>query len=316
MRAQQYKPYHLARHTLLQQIPHRKEIAKAFGHLLPLDLQHLVMQPIPRKLPRRVGAAALCDLVFVVRELQIQPAAVDVKAFAQQIKAHRRAFDMPTRAAMAPGAVPARLVTRRGLPEHKIHRVAFVIRHLYTLARAHVLQAPPRERAVSRIGVHVKQHMAFGLISMALIDQALDHRYHLPDIPGRAWLMGGAQRPERVHILVIPVDGLIGDLANIPPRLGGLGVYLVIHIGEIAHIGHMRLTVNMAQQPVKHIKHHHRAGIADMGAVINRGAADIHADIPGVDRHKFFFAADFGVGELDHRFSRRGFAATGLTFQT
>ena len=53
-----------------------------------------------------VAAFALGDFVFMMRENQIEPAAVDVECFAQDASAHRRAFDMPARPAFAPWAIP------------------------------------------------------------------------------------------------------------------------------------------------------------------------------------------------------------------
>ena len=105
MRGQHDKADHLARHALIQQIAHGKEIAQALGHLLALDLQHLVVHPIAGKAV--ASAFALRDLVFMVREGQIIAAAVNVELTAQQGLRHGRAFDVPARAPLAPRAVPA-----------------------------------------------------------------------------------------------------------------------------------------------------------------------------------------------------------------
>src|SRR6185437_9222280 len=53
-----------------------------------------------------VGAFALRDFIFVVREDQIESAAVNVERLAQQLAAHGRALDVPTRATFAPRAIP------------------------------------------------------------------------------------------------------------------------------------------------------------------------------------------------------------------
>ena len=50
-----------------------------------------------------VRAFRLGDLVLVVRELQVHAAAVDVEVVAEQLRAHRRALDVPARAALTPG---------------------------------------------------------------------------------------------------------------------------------------------------------------------------------------------------------------------
>ena len=148
MRPQQHEADHFARHALVQQIPHREEIAKALGHLPALDLQHLIMHPDPREPPLGVHAHALRNLVFVVRELQINAARVDVKTRPQERVAHRRAFDVPARPPPAPGAVPPRQIVARRFPEHEIHRVALVGRHLHPRPGDHVIDRAPRKRAI------------------------------------------------------------------------------------------------------------------------------------------------------------------------
>jgi hypothetical protein len=58
----------------------------------------------------------------------------------------------------------------------------------------------------------------------------------------------------------------------------------------------------VAQQPEQHIEHDHRAGIADMGKVVNRGAADIHPHILGIERREDVFGFGQGVEEAQgHR---------------
>ena len=63
----------------------------------PLCSQYLAMRV------DAVGAAALGDLVLVVREDQVEAAAVDVERHAQPALAHGRALDVPAGAAVAPG---------------------------------------------------------------------------------------------------------------------------------------------------------------------------------------------------------------------
>ena len=67
----------------LQQLIDRHEIPQALGHLLALDLQEAVVHPDVRHDAGAEGAARLGDLVLVVREDQVEPAAVDVEDLAQ-----------------------------------------------------------------------------------------------------------------------------------------------------------------------------------------------------------------------------------------
>src|SRR5207302_10373030 len=81
------------------------EIALGFGHLGAADGQHAVMHPVAGKILRAaavMGADALRDLVLVVREDQVEAAAMDVEGLSQRVLAHCRAFDMQAWSAASP----------------------------------------------------------------------------------------------------------------------------------------------------------------------------------------------------------------------
>ena len=269
-----------------------------------------------------VGAGALGELVFVVRELQIQPAAVDVEVLAQQLIGHGGAFDVPAGAASADrlsvnyGAIPSGLVGVGRLPQDEIHRVFFERGHFDTRACDHVVDAPARQFAVAGVRAHAEQGVAVAGVGVAFCDQVFDHCHHRRDVLGGAGggfvghlaFDAGAQGPQRVHVGVIPADGFFGPLRDQRlqrPGVAGflaaqrLGVDLVIHVGEIAHVGDVFQAIFIAQQAVKHVEHHHGAGVAKVGAVVNRGAADIHAHIVRVDRGEDFLRPRFGVVQFD-----------------
>ena len=168
--------------------------------------------------------------------------------------------------------------------------------------------------------------MALHRIGMTLGDQFGDHGNHRPDIIGRARLVIGAHGAQSIHIGVIHGDGFGGPLVDQSLQIAriagvfareGCVVDLVIHIGEIADIGDMRCAVDMPQQAVKHIKHHHRAAIAQMRAVIDRGPAEIHAQVFWVQRHEILLGAGFAIVQFDrHIFipiSLRTLARAGLS---
>ena len=134
--------------------------------------------------------------------------------------------------------------------------------------------------------------MAFGDIGDTEVDQALDHRLHAVDMLGGARLEGRLQAAQRLHVgLELRVGGL-GDLAD---RLverqagivaGGARVDLVVDVGDVADIGDVVVAVEVAQQPEQHVEDDDRPRVADMGEVVDRRAADIHAHIVGIDRGK------------------------------
>ena len=87
-----------------------------------------------------VRAAALGDFVFVVRELQIRTAAMNIERLPEQFAAHGRAFDVPAGTAVAPRAFPRRFAWFGGFPQHEVQRVALVGIHVHALAGAQIVQ--------------------------------------------------------------------------------------------------------------------------------------------------------------------------------
>ena len=140
--------------------------------------------------------------------------------------------------------------------------------------------------------------MALGRIGMVFRNQRLDHGDHLANIPCRPWHMRRLERPHLGHVVQIPLRRLPRDLANAAPALGGACVDLVVHIGEVAHIGDMVRPIDMAQQTIERIKHNYRPRIADMRTVIDCWPTDIHPHIVSVDRLKELFPAGLGVVQL------------------
>src|SRR5688500_9525076 len=73
-----------------------------------------------------VADGALRNLAFVVRELQVHAATMNVELFAQVLRAHGRALDMPAGKAFTPWAFPAHdMFGWRRFPECEVGAVAF-----------------------------------------------------------------------------------------------------------------------------------------------------------------------------------------------
>ena len=79
----QDKKAHDLRIVALQNIANGKEVTQGLAHLLLVDIDKAVVQPV---LDERLagGSFRLGDLVFVVREDQVAAAAMDVKSISQQ----------------------------------------------------------------------------------------------------------------------------------------------------------------------------------------------------------------------------------------
>ena len=146
--------------------------------------------------------------------------------------------------------------------------------------------------------------MAFGLVGMAARHKLIDHRNHLGDILRGPRRMIRPRIAQCIHIGVVPGNGFLcalGDQFFQRARITRLFarqrrcVNFIIHIGEIAHIGHSIWPIDMAQQAVEHVKHDHRPRITQMRPIIHRGPAQIHAQVRGINWHKPFFLAGLGV---------------------
>ena len=114
------------------------------------------MDPVARH-RLAMGGFALRDLVLVMRELQVHAAAVDVEALTQQGTCHRRALDVPARAAGAEGCVVlgvGRLLGLGCLPEHEVERVVLAFEHRDALAGTQLVDRLAAELAVALEAAH------------------------------------------------------------------------------------------------------------------------------------------------------------------
>ena len=317
-----------------QELADGDEVAEALRHLLAFHLQESVVHPDIRHALAAEGAAGLGDLVLVVGEDEVDPAAVNVERVADRVVAlqpaaerlqelghrHGRALDVPARAAGrcdAGRARPAGLVRLRRLPQHEIHRVALVGGDVDARAGQHLVERAAGERTVAwRAGQRVhrrgrKQHVILGHVSHASGDEALDHRPHLVDVLGCARLVCGRQDPERGDILVKLPPRRFGDFCDrlVERQVGKVadcaGVDLVVDVGDVARINHMVRPVDLAEQAEQNVEHDHRPGVADMGVVVDRGPADIDPHRRRIDGRELLLAAGQGVVEAQgHQTSR------------
>ncbi len=269
------------------------------------------MHPVTGELGLRVGATALRDFVLVMREHQIDPAAVNIEGLPQILLAHRRAFDMPARAPVAPRAFPARNVFCRRFPQNEICRVLLVGGDFNPRAGDLFVAVAAGKFPVIVPGRHVEQHMAVRLVGVPLRDQIHDHRNHRRNMVCRPRLLVRLDAAQSQRIFVKPFNGLFRQIADGDALLRRPRVDLVVNVSDVPHIGH--LAVQVTQQPVQNIEHHQWPGVADVDPVIDRRPADIQADalaIP-VQRFELFFPPRRGVvdGQLCHGFPSRAWRA-------
>ncbi len=103
------------------------EVAQRFSHFLPVNGNHVVVDPVIYRLVAHTGTA-LGNFSFVMRKEQIQSSAVNVEFLAQVFGTHGHTFGVPTRETVAPGRRPAHNVFGLCLfPKSKIEARPFFI---------------------------------------------------------------------------------------------------------------------------------------------------------------------------------------------
>ena len=104
-------------------------VAEGLAHLLALDRDPRVVEPVPRE--AEPGRVRLGLLVLVVREAQVDPAAVDVEGVAEVAAGHGRALEVPARSTGAVRGGPGggdRLVLLVALPQREVADVLLAAR--------------------------------------------------------------------------------------------------------------------------------------------------------------------------------------------
>ena len=198
---------------------------------------------------------------------------------------------MPARPPKTPRAFPARLVIRGWLPQNELRRVFFVRRHLDAGAGDQFVPVVARQATVIGHRGNIEQDMTVGRVGMFLVQKRLDQFQHFRNMAGGAGLLIRLKRAQGRHVGVELVGGAPGDIADSLAGFFRRMDDLVVHIGDIAHIRDGAFPIDMAEQPVQHIEHDHRARIADMGNVIDGGPTHIHAHIFRIQRREFRLGA-------------------------
>ena len=242
------------------------------------------MHPVPCE--RVAGGVRLGQLVLVVREAQVQAAAVDVEARPEIPRGHRRALDVPARPAAAPRGRPTRrrrLVRLVAFPQREVARVPLAAQVGIRRLR-HVVEALPGQFPVGRPGLGVEVHVAgavVGRIGVAALDEPGDERLHLADARRGPRLVGGGQDAEGL----VPGGELqLVAVGQRPPllrmrRIGLLarrGEDLVVDVGDVAHQGDPVAAIGEPAPPL--VVHERGPEVADVRGRLHGGAADVDAD--------------------------------------
>ncbi len=276
----------------LENVANGEEVAEGLAHLLMIDIDKAVVQPVLDK-----GFAgrpfALGDFIFMMGEDQVFTAAVDVESLAEVLYAHRRTFDVPAGTPRAPGGFPGRLSGFGAFPQGKVHGMAFEFSRRNTGAGAHFIHIALGEFQVVREALDRVIDIAAAGVGAAASDQTLHQGDDLADMLGRLRLDRRFQQAEGRHIFVKGADKLFGEEGAVDAAFVGAIDDFVVDVGVVADIGDV--ISGKLQIAVDDVKDDVGAGMTDMAVVINSNAADVHADVSRPQRHKLFFAATQGI---------------------
>ena len=255
---------------------------------------------------------ALCDLVFVVREHQIDPARMDVDGrLSEESKRHRRTFDVPAGTAgrdAGVGKLPRRFAFARSFPEHEIARVLFrVIVAVDARPRFHALVVEPGELSVPGHGRDLEVDRSVAPIGVAV---ALERRHHVRHraqvrLVGRARHLLDFFEAQRPHVLAERRDVLVRVRAQVHPGFLRAVDRAVVDVREVHHLPHA-IAAQVFQRPAQHVEADEGAEIADVTARVHGQAARVHPHGVVGARRERLFAAGQRVVEAHRSVQGRG----------
>ena len=277
-------------------VAHGEEIARGLGHLLVVRVDVAVVHPVfGERLARR--ALGLGNLVFVMREDQVDAAAVDVKRLPEVFHAHGRALNVPAGAAHPPRAFPGRFARFLRFPEGEIHGMALEIAHFHARAAFQVVQVLAGELAIAgavRLGVEID--VAVYLVGQALVFQLFNQGDDLADVFGGARMHVRLHHAQGLGVLEVLSDIFLGDGVHGGMFLVGAANHFVVNVGKVLH--KLDLVAHVGEKAPQGVENDKRPRVADVEIVIHRRPAGVNAHLALVDGHEFFLFARHGVENL------------------
>ena len=155
---------------MLQNIDNHEEITQGFGHFFIIYSNEAIVQPVVHEGMAASAALGLSNFVLVMRENQIAAAAVEVEGFTQIFHAHSGAFDVPARAAIAPGARPGGFAGFSRFPQSKVHGVLLAVVHIHASTSHHILDITSGQLTIMLKFFYAVENVAVHYISITIIN--------------------------------------------------------------------------------------------------------------------------------------------------
>ena len=258
----------------VESVPEWHDIAEGLRHLLGAHLDDAVVQPPAGELPP--GAARLGQLVLVMGKAQVEPAAVNVEAGAEVLLRHGGALDVPARTPTAPGRIPPGVLI--GFPRFPEREVPGILLPVPRLLGDHSLALDARKTAVLRESRDAVVHVAARLVREPARHQLAREGDDLGDGLGGEGLGVGPPEAECARVLDVPGRRLPGQLGAADTLRARRDVDPVVDVGHV--LGELDVVAAEGEPALEPHRQHERPGIADMDALVDRGAAEVHAEPP------------------------------------
>jgi hypothetical protein len=225
-----------------------------------------------------------------MRELQVHPAGVQIKSFAEIFHRHRRALDVPTRPTPSKRCIPARLlILADQFPQRKIaciFLIVFVGVDSFTAAGNISREIDLRQLAVIRKSRYAVIDRTFGFICVPVLKQLRNNVDHLRDMMRRPRRHLRPLIAESVEIFPKILNVRCGKFIDADPACRRFVDNAVINIGQVKDVRY--LIPFEFQIPPQNVAENERAKVANMGKIPDRRPADIHPHFAFLKRVKFF----------------------------
>ena len=257
------------------------------------------MEPVPDELLPG-GGLALGDLVLVVWEHEVDPAAVEVEAGPEQLEAHRRALEVPAGTPGAEGRIPRGLIRLRSLPEHEVRDVLLVVLvGVDPGPRQPSFDRGAREHPVAGEGGDPEVDGPAGAVGRPGREQPLHHPDHRRDVLGIGGpgVVLGPTDAERVGVLVVLLDVARRVLPERLARLVRSPDRLVVHVREVLRLDHP-VTPGF-EEPAEDVLRDERAEVPDVAAGVDGEPAGVHPHLVRPGRLESLDASGQGVPQAE-----------------
>ena len=102
---------------------------------------------------------------------------------------------------------------------------------------------------------------------------------------------------QRCHILMVSSCETFSDYAYLLARFDGCRIDLVVNVGDVAYIGHVR--IEQTQQPCEYVKNYSRSRVTNVRKVVHRWPTHVHPDTVRMQCFQLLLAASQTVIQND-----------------